>query len=274
MQIDLNSMNKSKNAYKVYSYMWSDGSRIPGKICKTYYPKNEQDSNNSYSFEIPGLSSKYLTTAKELSKEEKVAIADQLILNFKIDNEEKDDFKSKLIAACSGDGGEGAKITTLHSSSLCAFLFFYKVSDTNPLNIDINGNNVAFFKVLFEYQNTVIEGRKPSNVDIVLIGKDNKNKDIILFLESKFSEYLAGGQVNIALEYVKKHKEIYSDPEDNTKKKTFLDKIGFEFKKNKNEKNESFKHQIKVYNIDTTEYRYLSSWNNDYEMYLRDEMEH
>lgn len=33
-------------------------------------------------------------------------------------------------------------------------------------------------------------------------------------------------------------------------------------------------YQIKVYNIDTTEYRYLSSWNNDYEMYLRDEMEH
>ena len=237
MQINLNSMDKSKNAYKVYSNMWSDDSRIPGKICNTYYPKYEQDSNNSYSFEIPDLSSKYLTTAKELSKEEKEAIADQLILNFKIDYEEKDDFKGKLISACSGSGGEGAKITTLHSSSLCAFLFFYKVSDTKPLNIDINGNNVAFFKVLFEYQNTVIEGRNPSNVDIVLIGKDNKNKDIILFLESKFSEYLTAKQANVALEYIKQYPNIY-----NPKDPTFLDAIGFEFKKNK--KDGSFIHQI------------------------------
>ena len=249
MQIELNDMDKGRNSYKVYSYMWNDASKIPGNICKTYSIKRGDNSDNSYSFKIPGLSSKYLTTAKELSKVEKETIAEQLISNFRIDDEEKDDFKSKLIAACSGSGGEGAKITTLHSSSLCAFLFFYKVSDTHPLNIDINGNNIAFFKVLFEYQNTVIEGRNPSNVDIVLIGQDNKNEDIILFLESKFSEYLTPRQANVALEYIKQYPNIY-----NPKEPSFLDAIGFEFKKNK--KDGSLIHQLeregkieKVYKI-------------------------
>lgn len=258
MQIDLESM-KGKSNYKVYSYMWSDDSRIPGEICKTYYPKNKQDSDNSYSFEISDLSEKYnkktssvyLKTAKKLSKEDKEFIAVQLISNFKI--KEKDIFLDKFKEVCSGSGGEGAKITTLHSSSLCALLFFYKVSDIHPFKYKIDGKNVEFNKVLFEYQNEVIEGRKPSNVDVVLTGKDCDGKDIILFLESKFSEYLAGGQANIALEYVNKHKEIYSDPENNTKKKTFLDEIGFEFKKNKNE--ESFKHQIKIYNENKKVYK-------------------
>ena len=246
MQIDLNSMDKSRNAYKVYSYMWKDDSRIPGDICKTYSKKNKEPSNNSYSFVIHKLSSKELVTAKKLSLTDKNTIASQLIDIFGI--KEKDIFLDKFMEACSGSGGEGAKITTLHSSSLCTLLFFYKVSDIHPFKYEINGKNVEFNKVFFEYQNEVIEGRKPSNVDVVLTGKDCEGKDIILFLESKFSEYLAVGQVNIALEYVEKHKEIYSDPENNTKEKTFLDKIGFEFKKKKNEENESFKHQIKRYN--------------------------
>jgi len=248
MQIDLNSMDKSKKAYKVYSHMWSDDSRIPGKTCKTYYPKSKRDSNNSYSFEISGLSSEYLTTAKKLSREDKETIADQLISIFKVNDEEKENFKNKLIDACSGSGREGAKITTLHSSSLCAFLFFYNVSRDNRLSLEIEGKNIEFDEVFFEYQNEVIEGRNPSNVDVVLTGKDCEDKDIILFLESKFSEYLSGGQANIAQEYLNQYPNIYNNPEDKPQKQTILDKIGFEFKKNKNEENESFKHQIKIYN--------------------------
>ena len=216
MQIEFDKMDKNNKEFDVYSYMWSDDSRIPGKICKTYY-KNEQDSDNSYSFKIPGLSSKYLKTAKKLSKEEKEAIADQLILNFKIDNEEKDDFKNKLIAACSGSGGEGAKITTLHSSSLCALLFFYNVCETNPLIID-KLSGYKFVDSVFEFKNKVIGF--PSNIDVVLLGhkESNENEKVILFLESKFSEYItgitkAGSKYEIGKSYFSNEysKPIYDD---------------------------------------------------------------
>lgn len=243
MEINLKDM---KNRKELYRNMWVDSSRIiPGDICKTYSKRKKDGSDDSYSFVVPNFSSKFLVTTK-LSNDDRDIVAKQLIDIFGI--KEKGIFLDKFKEACSGSGGEGAKITTLHSSSLCALLFFYKVSDIHPFKYKVNGKNVEFNKVLFEYQNTVIEKRNPSNVDVVLTGKDCEGKDIILFLESKFSEYLSGGQVNIAQEYLNQYPNIYNNPENKPQKQTFLDKIGFEFKKNKNEENESFKHQIKIYN--------------------------
>lgn len=56
--------------------------------------------------------------------------------------------------------------------------------------LTINSNKITFTDVLFEFKNTVMPRGKPSNVDVVLLGKeyDNNNK-VILFLESKFFEY-------------------------------------------------------------------------------------
>lgn len=85
---------------------------------------------------------------------------------------------------CSGDGNEKEKITILHSSSLCALLFFYNVSKENPVTISIDEEEVTFDWVTFEFKNPVI--KNPSNMDIVLVSKDKK---YVLFLESKFSEY-------------------------------------------------------------------------------------
>lgn len=100
-------------------------------------------------------------------------------------------FKEKFHQACGGDGHEIERIGTLHSSALCALLFFYNVTESNPLIMNVNGRNCKFTYSRFEFQNRVIKGRRPSNMDITLVGEyaDN-NTPVILFLESKFSEYI------------------------------------------------------------------------------------
>ena len=99
-------------------------------------------------------------------------------------------FKEKFAQSCSGSGQELKRIATLHSSSLCTLLFFYNVSKENPYIIEIEGEEYVFTYSCFEYQNTVIEGRNPSNIDVVLVGTDRRSgKPVVFFLESKFSEY-------------------------------------------------------------------------------------
>lgn len=103
-------------------------------------------------------------------------------------------FDEKFQEACSGSGQEKRRIATLHSSSLCALLFFYNVTKEHSLKIEIAGiGEVDFFDVIFEYQNSVIEDANPSNMDVTLLGKCG-DKQVILFLESKFSEYITGVQ--------------------------------------------------------------------------------
>ncbi len=92
-------------------------------------------------------------------------------------------------AATSGDGNEKSRILTLHSSSLLAFLCFNDVAN-HPITID----GIVYDEVMFEVKNDVIDASlgKPSNIDVLLMG-DNRKK--LLFLESKFTEYLSGGKV-------------------------------------------------------------------------------
>ena len=138
-------------------------------------------------------------------------------------------FIEKFKMVCAGNGNELAKITTLHSSSLCSLLFFYNVTKENPLIID----EYTFTQSIFEFKNKVIG--YPSNIDVVLIGKDSKGKKVILFLESKFSEYITGRTKSycaykLGKSYLnnKFSKPIYSDD-------SLLSDLGLELNQNEEE---------------------------------------
>ncbi|MBR4598885.1 MAG: hypothetical protein IKO39_02415, partial [Treponema sp.] len=122
---------------------------------------------------------------KDIRKKDVSKISDLFVNLFSLTN--KDIFFEKLNEVCSGSGDEARKITTIHSSSLCALLFFYNVTKEHPIKLSINGKIVSFEEVYFEFQNNCIDGRKPSNIDVVLISSDGET---LLFLESKFSEYV------------------------------------------------------------------------------------
>ena len=117
-------------------------------------------------------------------------VGDKIALSFDI-NKNKETFAKKFQMACSGTGDELKKITTLHSSSLCALLFFFNV-DNKKLVITIPSlGDYEFTESYFEFKNKVIG--YPSNIDVVLLGKNiNTGKNVIFFLESKFSEYITG----------------------------------------------------------------------------------
>lgn len=111
-------------------------------------------------------------------------------------------------AAKSGDGDERSKIVTLHSSSLLAFLCFFDVSN-HPITID-KIDKTVYNEVMFEVKNDVINASlgKPSNIDVLLMGENRKK---LLFLESKFTEYLSGGKVFLSPERYKKFYDLLSE---------------------------------------------------------------
>lgn len=102
-------------------------------------------------------------------------------------------FNDKYVQAINGNGNEGNKIYTLHSSSLLQLLVFSSVSEDNPIYFNLGNEIKEFSESKFEVKNEVSQGsNKCSNIDIVLSGKD-----YILCLESKFSEYLSTGSVEV-----------------------------------------------------------------------------
>lgn len=102
-------------------------------------------------------------------------------------------------SATSGDGNELSRILTLHSSSLLAFLCFSHINKDCPIKIC----DTEYVEVLFEVKNDVIDPSlgKPSNIDVVLLNEDRSE---ILFLESKFTEYLNGGRAYLSPERYEK----------------------------------------------------------------------
>lgn len=104
--------------------------------------------------------------------------------------------------ATSGDGHEKERILTLHSSALLAFLCFNDVAN-HPITID----GTVYDEVMFEVKNDVIDASlgKPSNIDVLLMGENRKK---LLFLESKFTEYLTGGKVELSPERYEKFYDI------------------------------------------------------------------
>jgi hypothetical protein len=225
------------NKKKIYEALWKDNYCVRDiEIQRVFWRKDKKSkediySKNSYAFQIEYgkgniIDNKNISDSKYFD-----SICKKLTEIFGI--EDKDDrFKDKLREACSGSGSEQRRITTLHSSSLCALLFFYNVSKENPLTLKIDSKEITFKDVLFEFQNAVI--KNPSNVDVVLLGEiKEEKKKVILFLESKFSEYLSNGNTNISDSYLKEECpigcEIYNNEQN-------LSKLGIEFKKEKEEK--------------------------------------
>ena len=109
-------------------------------------------------------------------------------------------------AAKSGNGNEKQKILTLHSSSLLAFLCFNDVAN-HPITID-KIDKTVYDEVMFEVKNGVITASSPSNVDVLLMGETRKK---LLFLESKFTEYLSGGKVFLSPDRYKDFYELLSE---------------------------------------------------------------
>ena len=159
---------KNENKKLFYKHLW-DNKHFEFDVIKT------GKTDPSYEFGFAGKS--FIDYVGE-------AIAD----NFDI--KDKKLFVEKFNMSCSGTGDEIKKITTLHSSSLCALLFFFNVSEKNKLVFD-GLEDYEFTQSFFEFKNKVIG--YPSNIDVVLLGRNIKNKSkVILFLESKFSEYITG----------------------------------------------------------------------------------
>jgi len=115
------------------------------------------------------------------------------------------DWKYKYDQAVSGSGKEESKINTLHSSSLLALLCFSNVSHSNSLRI---GGKV-YNNVRFEVKNHVFDNS--SNIDVVLQNDDTGD---ILFLESKFTEYLSPDNNAFAKKYFNFYLEILPMIED------------------------------------------------------------
>lgn len=175
MRVDFDKMDgKAKN---LYSALWGDFdfNSINTEIENTRNLKDSKPSRNSYCF------------SGEMDKH-----GELLMDIFGITDKEKEVFKEKFAMAVSGSGQELLKIGTLHSSSLCALLHFYNVTEVNPLTLSLGTDKkqrtAEFTKSVFEFKSPVIIN--PSNMDVVLIGKDiESGEDIVLFLESKFAEY-------------------------------------------------------------------------------------
>lgn len=212
--IEWNAMNKKKSA--LYECMWGS-KEFDFPVEKTVYKGKVTD--NSYTF---------ANTANTTEDGCRDVLADLFGIK------EKEVFRSKFKQSISGSGQELKRIGTMHSSSLCALLFFYNVTEDNPYIMEIDGEEYVFTYSCFEYQNTVIKGRNPSNMDVVLVGKHNKSgKIVVFFLESKFSEYYerTGKQLEIAAAYLQNiyGKFIYRD--------AGIAKMGFEVVEEKENKN-------------------------------------
>ena len=92
-----------------------------------------------------------------------------------------------------GKGLEKIRILTMHSSSLLCLATFYNVTKSNAITFnDEKLATIPFTKVKFEFSNYIPSSESNSQIDICLKDESESN---VLFLESKFSEYLTCGKV-------------------------------------------------------------------------------
>lgn len=223
---DINKMSKEKSKKyisDIYTELWSNKD-LGGDICRVWH-KGKQ-SNNSYMFFSD-------TIGKSIKKQDEMQLLEILKNVFQIKNEE---FADIFHDACFGKGQEYKEILRLHSSSLCPLLFFSDLKK-HPMELSLGNTNVKFNKAIFEYQNKVLDTGFPSNVDVVLISEDRQT---VLFLESKFSEYFKTSCDPIKFSYLTKT-HFYED--------SFLNKLGLRIIKENDspkkfidkKKNEGFK---------------------------------
>ena len=210
MMYSFEKLNNEKKQ-NLYKKMW-DGTEFSSKRFISKKNWTGKESKDSFFINAPITS---FLMSKLVS-----AIAVDLANAFDINDEIKRSlFIEKTEQACSGSGEEVYKISTMHSSSLCSLLFFYGISPENKLEIEIGvgkeKKSYLFTKSVFEFQNKVMKRGAPSNMDIVLLGSEkyDDSKKVILFLESKFSEYYAdvSTALDISISYLENAygKEIY-----------------------------------------------------------------
>lgn len=122
-------------------------------------------------------------------------------------------FDEKFHKAVNGAGQEWNEINRLHSSALVPLLFFYSVSDTNPLTILIDGHECVFTSSEFEVDNCIGKNRKNndfcSHIDVLLLGKCG-DKTVSLYLESKFGEYINQRGDEKGIPRIKEYNDIYT----------------------------------------------------------------
>ena len=185
-------MNFPETSNPIYTEFFSK-SDLEAEVENTIW--RGRPSGNSFCFINPKV--KY--------KERKDVVLSKLREVFDI---KSDTFKKKFEMAISGDGQEVKRISTLHSSSLAALLLLYLVKD-NILKCKLDGKDYTFTDCFFEVKTNVKDSHY-SNMDVVLVGKNLEDRDVLFFLESKFSEYLNTGICNdISLDaYKDKYKEF------------------------------------------------------------------
>ena len=106
---------------------------------------------------------------------------DSIATSFELSSSDKKLFSKHIRSADS-------RICTLHSSALLPLLLFYSVNQT-PIEID----GIEYDEVYFEVPNKVFDKSRPSKIDVALV---SKSSETILYLESKFTEYLSGKSSN------------------------------------------------------------------------------
>lgn len=137
----------------------------------------------------------YLSTFPKfgsLEEDDKFAILSN-VFNIKLPKQDAPEknyalFKSRFYEAAYGNGNEIRHITQFNSSALAALMCFYNINAQNPIDINIDGHMLHLTSVVLEKENPVFKG--PSCIDVALYGSNEKNEKVVLFLESKFGEYL------------------------------------------------------------------------------------
>lgn len=200
---DTTMLTNSKN--KVYTLFFAERKFLNGiTLYQSWSHRAKRPSENSFSFvHIDNNTPKDVAIAKEIKTLDTI---------FKFKNQAL--FEEKFIQAVGGSGQEWTEIATLNSSSLAALLCFYNISEDNPLYLTLGEkkHKCKFSHSYFECQNQIDGGPMPSNIDIVLTGEDVKTKkSVIVFLESKFSEYLSGGKKEISDIYGEIFRDIEID---------------------------------------------------------------
>ena len=179
-------MTKEEIIYLLESRLMEFPERIETKPTKVLYKGTERTSEWSRQFVIP--------------KGERLQDFIKVIFGIKTPN-----WDQKFSQAVSGSGQEKDKIATLHSSSLLALLCFSGVSNSNRIEID----GIEYDEVWFEIKNKVFDN--PSNIDIVLVNSITQD---LLFLESKFTEYLSPDNNAFAAKYFNFFHSILPEIED------------------------------------------------------------
>lgn len=115
-------------------------------------------------------------------------------------------FKKGSGSELQDSGNTPAKAKAIDSSSMLSYNFFNWISGKQPL--DLFG--VKYTRVYFEVRlKTLKSSNAPANIDVVLVDKENSN---VLFVESKFLEYLKNEKADFSSAY--ENRNNYYDAND------------------------------------------------------------